>query len=73
MPLSSVPVEYGGVCIKCKHEDGKCLDYSLGGPFLSTKKLRYTSISVPARGDAKVILQWFLLAVVAHFSDEGVS
>ncbi len=52
MGNDSIPVEYGGACISCagKHSDGRCLDYARGGHFLSTKKVRYTTASVPARG-----------------------
>ena len=51
MEPASIPVEYGGQCNSCvgKHADGKCLDYTKGGHFLSTKSVRYTSVHVPAK------------------------
>jgi hypothetical protein len=59
MEPSSIPVEYGGACKSCvgNHADGKCLDYTRGGHFLSTKKVRYTSVNVPAKGSYEVAIE----------------
>jgi hypothetical protein len=61
MEPSSIPVEYGGACTSCvgKHEDGKCLDYTRGGHFLSTKKVRYTKVRVSTSGQIRGAIQQY--------------
>jgi hypothetical protein len=52
MPLSSIPREYGGSCTACNGPT--CLNWTLGGHFLSTKDRPIRTVHVSAR-DTSVI------------------